>query len=113
MSLFHLDAPTYGYDEYDFSFWNSRFRYFAVNLHKDRACFEVNRNATRQFYSKNSFCREGILDQYRRCRYYEKPYQYRRRVNFEKCKAIYNEDMERKIQFILRKNRVDPYPGCL
>ncbi|XP_076269551.1 mitochondrial ribosomal protein S21 [Rhynchophorus ferrugineus] len=57
--------------------------------------------------------REGILDQYRRCRYYEKPYQYRRRVNFEKCKAIYNEDMERKIQFILRKNRVDPYPGCL
>lgn len=35
----------------------------------------------------------------------------RRRVNFEKCKSIYNEDMDRKIQFVLRKNRVDPFPG--
>lgn len=56
--------------------------------------------------------KEGILDQFRRTRYYEKPFQTRRRVNFEKCKAIYNEDMDRKIQFILRKNRVEPFPGC-
>ncbi|XP_060522811.1 small ribosomal subunit protein bS21m [Cylas formicarius] len=57
--------------------------------------------------------REDILDQYRRTRYYEKPYQFRRRINFEKCKAIYNEDMDRKIQFVLRKNRIDPFPGSL
>ncbi|GLV34555.1 mitochondrial ribosomal protein S21 [Carabus blaptoides fortunei] len=57
--------------------------------------------------------KEGIFDQFRRTRYYEKPFQTRRRVNFEKCKAIYNEDMDRKIQFILRKNRTDPFPGCL
>lgn len=38
--------------------------------------------------------------------------QVRRRINFEKCKAIYNEDMNRKIQLILRKNRVEPFPGC-
>ncbi|TMW49461.1 hypothetical protein DOY81_005471 [Sarcophaga bullata] len=56
--------------------------------------------------------KEEIFDQFRRTRYYEKPYQVRRRVNFEKCKAIYNEDMNRKIQFVLRKNRVDPFPGC-
>lgn len=56
--------------------------------------------------------REGLLDQYRRTRYYEKPFQVRRRVNYEKCQAIYNEDMQRKIQFIMRKNRVDPFPGC-
>lgn len=56
--------------------------------------------------------KEGIFDQYRRTRYYEKPFQTRRRVNFEKCKAIYNEDMDRKIQFVLRKNRVEPFPGC-
>lgn len=31
-------------------------------------------------------------------------FQTRRRINFEKCKAIYNEDMDRKIQFVLRKN---------
>ncbi|XP_055641727.1 28S ribosomal protein S21, mitochondrial [Toxorhynchites rutilus septentrionalis] len=56
--------------------------------------------------------KEDILDQFRRTRYYEKPFQTRRRVNFEKCKAIYNEDMNRKIQFVLRKNRVDPFPAC-
>ncbi|XP_077286339.1 mitochondrial ribosomal protein S21 [Arctopsyche grandis] len=54
---------------------------------------------------------EGILDQYRRTRYYEKPFKTRRRINYEKCKAIYNEDMDRKIQFVLRKNRTDPYPA--
>lgn len=54
---------------------------------------------------------EDILDQYRRTRYYEKPYLVRRRVNFERCKSIYNEDMQRKIEFILRKNRVEPFPG--
>ncbi|KAH8293029.1 28S ribosomal protein S21, mitochondrial [Drosophila serrata] len=56
--------------------------------------------------------KEELLDQFRRTRFYEKPYQVRRRVNFEKCKAIYNEDMNRKIQFVLRKNRVEPFPGC-
>lgn len=55
--------------------------------------------------------KEDILDQYRRTRYYEKPFLVRRRVNYERCKAIYNEDMQRKIQFVLRKNRVDPFPG--
>ncbi|KAK9888243.1 hypothetical protein WA026_000508 [Henosepilachna vigintioctopunctata] len=56
--------------------------------------------------------REGILEQYRRTRYYEKPFQVRRRVNYEHCKALYDEDMNRKIQFVLRKNRLDPFPGC-
>uniref|UniRef100_A0A6B2EB32 Putative mitochondrial ribosomal protein s21 n=1 Tax=Phlebotomus kandelakii TaxID=1109342 RepID=A0A6B2EB32_9DIPT len=56
--------------------------------------------------------KEGIFDQFRRTRFYEKPYQTRRRVNFEKCKSIYNEDMDRKIQFVLRKNRTEPFPGC-
>ena len=77
---------------------------------------------------------EGWFDQYRRTRRYEKPFmveyytfvhhsihylmlilfflQARRRINFEKCKAIYNEDMNRKIQFVLRTNRVNPFPGC-
>ncbi|XP_076684772.1 mitochondrial ribosomal protein S21 [Andrena cerasifolii] len=55
---------------------------------------------------------EKIFEQFRRTRYYEKPTQTRRRINFEKSKAIYDEDMSRKIQFILRTNRVDPFPGC-
>jgi len=55
---------------------------------------------------------EGWFDQFRRTRRYEKPYMVRRRVNFEKCKAIYNEDMKRKIQFVMKTNRVEPFPGC-
>ncbi|XP_037042401.1 28S ribosomal protein S21, mitochondrial [Bradysia coprophila] len=55
---------------------------------------------------------EEIFDQFRRTRYYEKPCQVRRRINYEKCKSIFNEDMNRKIQMVLRKNRVDPFPGC-
>lgn len=56
--------------------------------------------------------REDLLDQWRRTRYYEKPCQVRRRINYERCKAFYNEDMQRKIQMVLRKNRTDPFPGC-
>ncbi|XP_043234327.1 28S ribosomal protein S21, mitochondrial-like isoform X2 [Amphibalanus amphitrite] len=55
---------------------------------------------------------EGFLEQYRRTRYYEKPSQFRRRINFEKCKAIHNEDMDRKLQFLMRKNRLTPWVGC-
>ncbi|RZF41251.1 hypothetical protein LSTR_LSTR010479 [Laodelphax striatellus] len=40
-------------------------------------------------------------------------FQLRRRINYEKCRAIYNEDMDRKIAFVMRKNRVDPFPGCI
>ncbi|XP_045120306.1 uncharacterized protein LOC123509818 isoform X1 [Portunus trituberculatus] len=40
------------------------------------------------------------------------PLQTRRRINYEKAKAIYNEDMNRKIQFVMRKNRHDPWVGC-
>ena len=39
-------------------------------------------------------------------------FQTRQRVNWEKSKAIYNEDMSKKINFIMRKNRKNPYPGC-
>lgn len=56
--------------------------------------------------------REGILEQYRRMEFHEKRPQVRRRINYERCKAFYNEDMAKKIQLVLRKNRVDPFPGC-
>ncbi|XP_029171326.1 28S ribosomal protein S21, mitochondrial [Nylanderia fulva] len=68
----------------------------------DKACRVLNRILSK----------EDIFGQFRRTRYYEKPTYVRRRVNFEKCKALYNEDMDRKIAFLLRKNRVDPFPGA-
>lgn len=57
--------------------------------------------------------KEDIFGQYRRTRYYEKQTQVRRRINFETCKSIYNEDMDRKIKFLLRRNRIEPFPGGL
>ena len=56
--------------------------------------------------------REGLLKRWRGTRYYETPTRTRQRVNFERCRAIYNEDMQNKVKFIMRKNRKDPYPGC-
>lgn len=57
--------------------------------------------------------KEGIFEQFRRTRRYEKPFLVRRRVNYEVCKSVYNEDMARKIKFIMRTNRLSPYPGCM
>ncbi|GAA49026.1 28S ribosomal protein S21, mitochondrial [Clonorchis sinensis] len=41
---------------------------------------------------------------------YEKPTRWRRRVMYERCKRIYDSEMARKIDFISRVNRVDPWP---
>lgn len=51
---------------------------------------------------------EGLFDIYRRTRSYEKPFNTRRRVNWQMCKAIYDEDMDRKIKFVMPKNRANP-----
>ncbi|XP_018310817.1 28S ribosomal protein S21, mitochondrial [Mycetomoellerius zeteki] len=75
---------------------------FVQNNDVDKACRLLNRILSK----------EELFSQYRRTRYYEKPTQVRRRINYEKCKSIYNEDMDRKIAFLLRKNRVDPFPGA-
>lgn len=70
-------------------------------------------NVDKAFRTLNSILgREGILTQFRREKYFEKPFLTRRRVNYERCKAYYSEDMNRKINFVLRANRVDPFPGC-
>lgn len=75
---------------------------FVQNNNVEKACRILNRILSK----------EDIFGQYRRTRYYEKPTQVRRRINFETCKSIYNEDMDRKVKFLLRKNRVDPFPGA-
>lgn len=68
----------------------------------ERACRLVNR----------IMGKEEMFDQFRRTRFYEKPTQVRRRINYQRCKSVYDEDMNRRIQFLLRQNRTDPYPGC-
>ena len=52
-----------------------------------------------------------MLSILRRTVRYEKPYMQRNRNAFQTCKAIYSEDMDRKLAFLARKNRKDPNPG--
>lgn len=55
---------------------------------------------------------DDIFGKHRRTRYCEKPFNYRRRKSYEICKDIYDEDMSRKIKFVLRQNREDPWLGA-
>ncbi|XP_077175213.1 small ribosomal subunit protein bS21m [Paroedura picta] len=55
---------------------------------------------------------DGIVAEAQRRRYYEKPCRRRRREAYEACQKIYNTEMARKINFLMRKNRLDPWPGC-
>ncbi|XP_003372226.1 putative ribosomal protein S21 [Trichinella spiralis] len=60
---------------------------------------------------KDNNVEEALKILNKRTRYYEKPYQQRNQYSYEICKAIYNEDMNRKIALISRKNRPDRWPG--
>uniref|UniRef100_A0AAQ6A5P1 Mitochondrial ribosomal protein S21 n=1 Tax=Amphiprion ocellaris TaxID=80972 RepID=A0AAQ6A5P1_AMPOC len=55
---------------------------------------------------------EGVIDDVKRKRYFEKPCRERQRKNFENCRRIYHMEMGRKIAFISRTNREDPWVGC-
>ncbi|KAI3358698.1 hypothetical protein L3Q82_015107 [Scortum barcoo] len=55
---------------------------------------------------------EGIIETVKRKRYFEKPCRERQRKNFENCRRIYHTEMARKISFISRTNRDDPWFGC-
>uniref|UniRef100_V9LA09 28S ribosomal protein S21, mitochondrial-like protein n=1 Tax=Callorhinchus milii TaxID=7868 RepID=V9LA09_CALMI len=54
---------------------------------------------------------DGIIEEARRRRYYEKPCRKRIRESYENCRRIYNTEMSRKLTFLLRKNRPDPWLG--
>ncbi|KAM7373357.1 hypothetical protein PAMP_008215 [Pampus punctatissimus] len=55
--------------------------------------------------------RDGIIKASRNKRYFEKPCQERQRKNYENCRRIYHLEMSRKISFISRTNREDPWVG--
>ncbi|KAK6756692.1 hypothetical protein RB195_014866 [Necator americanus] len=54
---------------------------------------------------------EGLLKIVRRTQFYQKPYMQRKQLSIEASTAIFNEDMNRKMHFLMRKNRPDAYPG--
>ncbi|NWU73209.1 RT21 protein, partial [Pterocles burchelli] len=55
---------------------------------------------------------DGLVEAVRRRRYYEKPCRRRQRLAYEACRRVYNAEMGRKIAFLARSNRQDPWPGC-
>ncbi|NWU89306.1 RT21 protein, partial [Upupa epops] len=55
---------------------------------------------------------EGLLEDIRRRRYYEKPCRRRQRVAYEACRRVYNTEMARKLGFLSRTLRPDPWLGC-
>ncbi|NXX49377.1 RT21 protein, partial [Tricholaema leucomelas] len=55
---------------------------------------------------------DGLVEAVRRGRYYEKPCRRRQRLAYEACRRVYNSEMGRKINFLARSNRQDPWLGC-
>ncbi|NWS64643.1 RT21 protein, partial [Chunga burmeisteri] len=55
---------------------------------------------------------DRLVEVVRRGRYYEKPCRRRQRLAYEACRRVYNTEMGRKISFLARGNRQDPWLGC-
>ncbi|KAI6190659.1 Mitochondrial Ribosomal Protein, Small [Aphelenchoides bicaudatus] len=55
--------------------------------------------------------REGLLKIIRDTVRFQKQYVQRHNMAMEASRAIIREDLNRKIKFLSRKNRVDAYPG--
>lgn len=53
---------------------------------------------------------EKVIETSRRWQSYEKPFERRNRLSFQKCMTIYASEIDRKVRFIVRKNRDSPYP---
>ena len=52
---------------------------------------------------------EKILAATKRNRYYEKQWMRRRRLAYEECRSIQNQELQRKLNFLIRQNRREPW----
>ncbi|NXY10961.1 RT21 protein, partial [Pteruthius melanotis] len=55
---------------------------------------------------------DALPEALRRSRYREQPSRARRRRAFETCRRLYCAEMGRRIAFLARSGRQDPWPGC-
>ncbi len=53
---------------------------------------------------------EKVIETAKRYERYERPYERRNRLSFQKCMEIYSNEVERKIRFVVRKNRENAFP---
>ncbi|XP_059152133.1 small ribosomal subunit protein bS21m-like [Physella acuta] len=57
----------------------------------------------------NILRKEHFFSDVKRKERYEKPFLKRSRLTYERCRRIYDSEMRRKIEFVMRKNRPDPF----
>lgn len=62
--------------------------------------------------SRRILAQDGVAEAVRRSRYYEKPCRARRRRAFEASRRVYCAEMARRIAFLARSSRQDPWLGC-
>ncbi|KAM8794398.1 small ribosomal subunit protein bS21m [Eudromia elegans] len=55
---------------------------------------------------------DGLVEEAKRRRYYEKPCRRRQRAAYEASRRVYGGEMARKLAFVARAARRDPWPGC-
>lgn len=60
------------------------------------------------FYTAAYFSVFSTHVQIRQRRYYEKPTKKRERLEYEKCHRLYNREMSRKVNFVMKQH--DPLP---
>ncbi|XP_005098001.1 28S ribosomal protein S21, mitochondrial [Aplysia californica] len=53
--------------------------------------------------------REQFFSDVKRKERFEKPFLKRSRLSYERARRIYDSEMQRKIEFVMRKNRPDPF----
>ena len=53
---------------------------------------------------------EKVTEASKRFEKYERPYQRRNRLSFEKCMGIFSSEIDRKVRFVVRKNRENAFP---
>ncbi|OAF65926.1 hypothetical protein A3Q56_06337 [Intoshia linei] len=53
---------------------------------------------------------ERVFDRARELIYFEKPTLRKRRWHYERCHRIYDQEMKKRIKFLMNVNRSDPYP---
>ena len=88
---------------------------YIIAQHPIRVSFEVCymlavSNSMSLYFSGYRMLRQDrVQERWRRMRYYEKPYQKRNRLSYEKMKRVYDSEMERKVRFLLTKNRIPMY----
>ncbi|KAH0511551.1 28S ribosomal protein S21, mitochondrial [Microtus ochrogaster] len=55
---------------------------------------------------------DGLTEVIKRRHFYEKPCRRHQRESYETCRRIHNMEMAQKINFLMKKNRADPWLGC-